>query len=130
MSKKNSYAGVCYLCANYVAQGAGEVVRYKVKGQLTSLRCEPCSTRAKQAATIPTEAALNENAARITRQALRDSLLKLLTDEDMPADKVRPAQQWIEAKQRPVEALHRFKERLLEIRNEARDNRLNGRRAA
>jgi hypothetical protein len=51
-------------------------------------------------------------------------------DEDMPAEKVRPAQQWLESQQWPIEKLHKAKKRLLDLRNETRDSRLAGRNQA
>lgn len=122
---KNSHAGCCYLCGNYVAIGAGELLKYRVAGHKYSLRCLPCGERAEKPSAVPTEANLNENAARIYRQALRKSLLELLCDPDLPAEKVRPGQAWLEQPGRTLEELHKLKDTLICLRNTRRQRRLN-----
>jgi len=131
MPIKNSHAGCCYLCANYVGIGAGELVKYKVQGQKYSIRCASCSTRAREATTRPTEAVMSEGAQRLFRQSLRAEILQLLTtDKDIPSEKIRPGQAWLEVPGRSIDELADAKEKLIQLRNTRRDNRLNGRAQA
>jgi hypothetical protein len=129
MPIKNARAGCCYQCANYVAIGAGELVKNQVPGHRFVLRCGPCSARAAkpEASKRPSEASMSPAAVTLYRQSLRKDLMSLLQDEDMPAEYVRPGQAWLEAKPRPLKALYAFKDRLIQLRNQGRDNRLNGR---
>lgn len=127
----NSIAGLCYLCENYVGIGQGELVKYKVQGQKYSLRCESCTQAAKKATTRPTEAVMSESAERLFRQSLRAEILRLLTtDKDIPSEKIRPGQAWLEVPGRSIAELTELKDKLIQLRNTRRDHRLNGRAAA
>lgn len=124
MPHKNLLAGCCYLCSAYVAANKGELLKNRVQGHKYSIRCTACGLSAEKLTAAPTEASVNENAARLVRQAERDAINRLLEDEDMPAEKVRPAQAWLEGAQHPIEELHRVKKLLIELRNQTRDKRL------
>jgi hypothetical protein len=130
MPHSNSHAGCCYLCAAYVGMGKGELVKNKVAGHRFSLRCVSCGIQAAKLTAAPTQAVLNDNAVALLRQTTRKEIRELLRDEDMPAEKVRPAQQWLESQQWPIEELHRVKKLLIQLRNETRDNHLSGRALA
>lgn len=131
-SHPNSYASVCYLCANYVAAGKGQLLKNRTangnqlvaNGHSHVVRCTACSTRAAR----PVEAVMSEATERLFRQSLRAEILRLLTtDKDIPAEKVRPGQAWLEVPGRSIAEITDLKEKLLQLRNTRRDHRLNGR---
>ena len=135
MSFPNSLAGSCYRCTRYVAPGAGQLLKNQTPtGQLVAnghryvVQCQVCSDNPARElppqSLTPSEDAMNDAAATLVRQAVRDSIRQLLRDADMPADYVRPGQLWLEEKPRPLKALYAFKERLIDLRNEARGKRL------
>jgi len=120
---KDSYAGCCYLCGNYVGMGAGEVLKNRVAGQRHSLRCLPCGLTAEKPSATPTEAVLSENAAALLRQSVRGQIRRLLDDNDMPPEKVRAGQAWLESQQWPIEKLHKVHKQLLTMLTNIRNGR-------
>lgn len=119
----NSHAGCCYLCGNYVAIGGGELLKNRVAGHRYSLRCLPCGLSAPKPSAAPTEAVLNDPATTLLRQAVRDNIRRLLREDDMPVEKRRPGQLWLEQPGHSLEDLHRVKNQLIQLLATEREKR-------
>jgi len=69
-------------------------------------------------------AILNEPGQQLYRTALRNSIFRLLDDEDFPAEEAQAGRTWVEASGRSTQALERLMDRCIERLREVREDKL------